>query len=800
MYYVFDDGKNKFEGMTREQIMAAIAQATGTTPSDVDDGYITTIKEQNENQGISIWVGTQAQYNALAETDENTLYCITDPNETNELQNEIDLLRAQIAEISTQGTEIANGIAIFTQKASVTLDPDEDYYKHTFTVPSGYVLLEASYSNTNIGANHDWNTDDIHIEAGNTSVTVTKIGSFGLDADLKIVYAAPSQAPLSLPELIDIRVGADGYTYASAGEAVRNQILELQTQGSVENLVIGENLINSVLPTSYYLNCRGKGTALAFNVLADASSRFRVNLTETLKANENYVLSFTVSGCGNTRPRLYMLYATAASSSVSLGEVFTIQDGGNIVRFTPSADGIYPRILLTNYDLSGREAQDNILFSDFKLERGNARTAFIPSADAADYYAKIEKWQKVQDRVYNEAANQFPLFFVSGKTEPNITGNYNEYSAYQPTAIYSWARKEMSIVANFKASAAISDEDIILTGLPTIYNNIRIYNAVSWIYNGNLCSANLVYTNDNYEEVSTLPSTGTSGKCYCLVSSGTKTFYVYESGAWVRRYVPCGVLKFDVNSNDSVRTIAADSLVRIEARPIPMSTQHGTHRFPTITADDITNACDWLAAHRGLYDYSNNGRWRRKRSEDSTQPYAGLGATDCAGIIHQAFRYGAGKFVPDGSKSQVGFGKIIAFARKGELLDLSAMQEGDIVGFLDIGDGDTWAVNHVAIAVRGRLTESPNDTDLHLWNVSSSYPQEFESNANYYKRVIAQYKNEPYDSNDRPNDKRVFGPQPVEGTYSDGVYATDEFKSCRWDARILLRWTDDYADLDSDFA
>jgi hypothetical protein len=45
-YYVFDDAKNKFEGMTREQVVNAIASATGQTPAQIDDDLITTaIKE-----------------------------------------------------------------------------------------------------------------------------------------------------------------------------------------------------------------------------------------------------------------------------------------------------------------------------------------------------------------------------------------------------------------------------------------------------------------------------------------------------------------------------------------------------------------------------------------------------------------------------------------------------------------------------------------------------------------------------------------------------------------------------------
>lgn len=53
------------ESMTKEQIFAAIAEATGNTPTGVDEAFITKIKEGNENGAVSFWVGTEAQFNAL---------------------------------------------------------------------------------------------------------------------------------------------------------------------------------------------------------------------------------------------------------------------------------------------------------------------------------------------------------------------------------------------------------------------------------------------------------------------------------------------------------------------------------------------------------------------------------------------------------------------------------------------------------------------------------------------------------------------------------------------------------------
>lgn len=90
-YYVQCESHCKYEGMTKEQILTAIEQAVSTGEiKDVDTGFITKIKEQNYNGGLSFWVGTQAEYNAISEKDENCFYITTDDATEQDLYNYID--------------------------------------------------------------------------------------------------------------------------------------------------------------------------------------------------------------------------------------------------------------------------------------------------------------------------------------------------------------------------------------------------------------------------------------------------------------------------------------------------------------------------------------------------------------------------------------------------------------------------------------------------------------------------------------------------------------------------------------
>lgn len=150
-YYVICDDNCKFEGMTKEQTIASIAEATGATPTQIDAAFITKIKEQNRNTPLKFWIGTQAEYNALEETDENTFYIFSDSDElsmieqiaeakvigiTTPIQEDITKAQEDIAEIETfinaipeKGKvlyENSTGIAAFTT-VSVTVNDLSKY-------------------------------------------------------------------------------------------------------------------------------------------------------------------------------------------------------------------------------------------------------------------------------------------------------------------------------------------------------------------------------------------------------------------------------------------------------------------------------------------------------------------------------------------------------------------------------------------------------------------------------------------------------------------------------------------------
>lgn len=90
-FYVLGDDNCKYEGMSKEQIIATIQEAisTGTIP-ELDAGVITKIKEQNKQRALSFWVGSQAEYNAIQKKADNCFYIINNSGNFAELKQKVD--------------------------------------------------------------------------------------------------------------------------------------------------------------------------------------------------------------------------------------------------------------------------------------------------------------------------------------------------------------------------------------------------------------------------------------------------------------------------------------------------------------------------------------------------------------------------------------------------------------------------------------------------------------------------------------------------------------------------------------
>lgn len=98
--YVLCEQNCRWEGMTKEQILAAITQAVESHEiTDVDTGFVTTIKTIN-GVGLKFFIGTQAAWAELSAAEKDGVFAIfSDDNTGDALKKDIEDLQAALATI-----------------------------------------------------------------------------------------------------------------------------------------------------------------------------------------------------------------------------------------------------------------------------------------------------------------------------------------------------------------------------------------------------------------------------------------------------------------------------------------------------------------------------------------------------------------------------------------------------------------------------------------------------------------------------------------------------------------------------
>lgn len=147
-YYVLANGNNLYEGLTKEQIFAAIAEATGETPTDVDAAFITKIKEQNKNQPIKFWFGTTAEYNALQSYEPNCFYVFSDSDELNDiLQAAENAAEAKVAEFCPpKNSVLVSNDSGIGSGATINIDNLSLYTVFILETSQGNIVATKTYS------------------------------------------------------------------------------------------------------------------------------------------------------------------------------------------------------------------------------------------------------------------------------------------------------------------------------------------------------------------------------------------------------------------------------------------------------------------------------------------------------------------------------------------------------------------------------------------------------------------------------------------------------------------------------
>ena len=176
--YVICDQKCLYESMTKEQILAAIAQAvTEGTVGDFDTGFIQTIKTIN-GLPLRFFVGSQNEYDALTAEQKQDLYAIITDDGTH------DGFSAAIKALQTNYTELHDGLvsgAFVPQKAErATEDENGNNIIDTYERKATRVVYHNNSLNQVIATGF---ANKVYIGTLRSDKTLDKIVGMGLQVE-----------------------------------------------------------------------------------------------------------------------------------------------------------------------------------------------------------------------------------------------------------------------------------------------------------------------------------------------------------------------------------------------------------------------------------------------------------------------------------------------------------------------------------------------------------------------------------------------------------------------------------------
>lgn len=205
------------------------------------------------------------------------------------LAAEIAAEKARVDSLVLGTTTNASGWNVETLTQNVTVSGGSASYN--FTIPADATVLEVAVRSA-ASTSQPWITDNVNVYTNGTEAYVQADGLTVAEVVLKITYG--KQETINLPELTDIRLGADGKTYSTAGEAVRGQISDVKADlNDIEN-----NLYNGVvsIPLTWYAG--GINTTDGSDTADQDAVRLRSDYfdakTSTLTINPNVADGFNV--------------------------------------------------------------------------------------------------------------------------------------------------------------------------------------------------------------------------------------------------------------------------------------------------------------------------------------------------------------------------------------------------------------------------------------------------------------------------------------------------------------------------